>query len=111
VDSIDSISKKISNLDTELISFCPDNELVIDSYADVRTSSSGHDDNMFGFGNLEIDYRAPKQVTRRSSVSTRGLRVLIDLPLSSAATMMQLYQNTLSAYFADPCFYFYYYPV
>jgi hypothetical protein len=65
---------------------------------------------MFGFGNLEIDYRAPKQVTRRSSVSTRGLRVLIDLPLSSAATM-QLYQNTLSTYFADPCFYFYYYPV
>ena len=73
VDSIDSISKKISNLGTELVSFCPENELVIDNYADLRTTLSDHDDNMFGFGNLEIDYRAPKQVTRRSSISTRGL--------------------------------------
>lgn len=72
VDSIDSISKKISNLDTELVSFYPDNELVIDSYADVRTTSSGHGDNVFGVGNLEIDYRVPKRVTRATSISSRG---------------------------------------
>jgi hypothetical protein len=72
VDSIDSISQKISNLGTELISFCPDNELVIDTYAEVRTESSSHDDSVFGFGNLEIDYRTPKQATRRSGISTRG---------------------------------------
>ena len=72
VDSIDSISKKISNLGTELISFYPDNELVIDTYAEVQTEASLHDDSMFGFGNLEIDYRTPKQTARRSSISTRG---------------------------------------
>ena len=71
VDSIDSISKKISNLGTELISFCPDNELVIDSYAEVQSEASLHDDSMFGFGNLEIDYRALKQTARRTSMSTR----------------------------------------
>ncbi|XP_028413192.1 protein FAM227A-like [Dendronephthya gigantea] len=69
VDSIDAISKKISSLDTELTSFCPESELVIDSYADVQTSSSN--DNVFGFGNLEIDYRFPKNVASRSNVSTR----------------------------------------
>ena len=77
MDSIDSISKKIMTLGSDLISFCPDKELVIDSYIDVQTSSTGNDEKAFGFGNLEIDYRVPKQATRRSSIATIGWFVFI----------------------------------
>ena len=85
MDSIDSISKKIMSLGTDLNSFCPDNELVIDSYIDTETSSTGIEENTFVFGNVEIDYRMPKQGTRRSSISTRGLRVVIIYYISFSA--------------------------
>ena len=90
MDSIDSISKKIMSLGTDLNSFCPDNELVIDSYVDTETSSTGNEENRFVFGNLEVDYRTPKQGTRRSSISTRGLPVVIIYYISFSAFDIKL---------------------
>ncbi|XP_046856389.1 uncharacterized protein LOC124449495 [Xenia sp. Carnegie-2017] len=71
MDSIDFINQKIRDLGTELTSFYPKNELVIESYGEIRSNVSSKSEKNFSFGHLEIDYRAPKQVSRKSAISTQ----------------------------------------
>ncbi|XP_046856362.1 protein FAM227B-like isoform X3 [Xenia sp. Carnegie-2017] len=71
MDSIDCINQTIRDLGTELTSFYPKNELVIESYGEIRSNVSSKSEKNFSYGHLEIDYRAPKQVSRKSAISTR----------------------------------------
>lgn len=72
VDCIDLISKKISNLSSELDGFHPDSQLVIDRYLDRQQTFDVNDEEQFGCGNLKTDYKVPKQIAKRDSVSTKG---------------------------------------
>ena len=72
VDSIDSISRKISCLNSDLNGLCTEEELVIDSYHDQREMIEEQDNDNFGFGNLKIDYKLPPKTTKRETLTTRG---------------------------------------
>ena len=72
IDSIESISRKISCLNSDLNGLCTEGELVVDSHHEQQETIKEQDNDNFGFGNLKIDYKLPLKTTKREMPSTRG---------------------------------------